>query len=267
MPMESNRRSRPPEFLFFNKEATAEATDIYEGRNMNVVISVPYDGDWTKLAGKELPKKRPIAARSDVSLSQLGRDIYSSALESSDKAPTLIVQKVRPECLTSQLKRRYKTEVRDYLQKYSDTGDPTLLVVLESFKPRQDEEKYDIVLETAHRKTVQGTGLDIHFAEFMTNKGYSLYIPTEQRLPEEPYTAEDSNSPIQVVINNGDLLHVFALQMIISTDFLKDSPESIEKGQKLGSDIGEYLDQWKKGLEPRTLTRVSNIIVFPSFRR
>lgn len=258
MPMELNEGNRP-ELYFITEKVLNQTIEVYHGLDMNVVVSVSQDGNLSELAGTKLFQNID-AKPQDVAVMSIAYDLQSISDTDYGRYPTLLRQKIDPRYITPQLKKHFEKGVVETIEELK--GGSALLLDLQGFSKQPEGEEYDLIIGTAHRKSVRGTSIDIHFAEFMSKKGYNLYVPTEQAMEGELYTAEDQNSLVQIVTNK-QISNVFSLQIEIARHFGLNTPESIAKGKQLAMDLSAYLIDWEEGLKIRKPQENSNIIRFP----
>ena len=94
---------------------------------------------------------------------------------------------------------------------------------------------YDLILGTANRSTIHHGDLDKEFARFMENRGYSVFLPSEQSVTAngDPYSAG------HITRLYAAMFGINAIQIEIAAAFRERNMQ--DKGIRLSSDMAEFL--------------------------
>jgi len=95
---------------------------------------------------------------------------------------------------------------------------------------------YDLILGTSSRSTIRHGEPDRALARFMEERGYRVFLPTEDPAADEPFKAGHSTRWFAQEFD------INAIQIEIAKHF-RLQKEFTEKGKKLASDIAEFLSQ------------------------
>lgn len=168
---------------------------IQEG-TVPVLISVPHDGTLTSLAGQELEEYDTIGR--DTAAGILALDTFSEFKIATGEDLGLVITLIKRKNVHPEILRHFEKTVIDKLQNLSNKTDQEILHIdLHGFAAQPSFGEYDLILGTGHRYTVGESVLDRYFGEFMTRKGYRVYVPTETSREGERWTASNERTMVQ----------------------------------------------------------------------
>ncbi len=208
--------------------------------SLPVLLSVPHDGSLTLINGVSL-KKYDLGPR-DYWVSEIAKDIVINSQKLSGKSPTLIVQKIHRKAITEEIQKYFedvcisllKELVRRHIQ------NKILHLDLHGFINQPSFGEFDLILGTAHRKSLKGSNIDYLFSKFMGDKGYKVYLPQEIPKSGEKFTAEPEHTLVQKILK-ANIPNVISMQIEIASRFRRK--EGQKEGEKLSQDIANYIRQ------------------------
>lgn len=209
--------------------------------NLPILFSVPDDGSDTVLGGIELVKNLESYPR-DVAVRSIAKDIYIYVLKIAHVSPGMIIQRIHRSYVSEEIQDCFDNRIKSYLRNVSDSHQ-FLFLDLHGFTKQPSIGNYDLILGTGHRKTVGQANIDFKFAEFMSQKGYKVYVPGEGKIEGELYMAEAERTEVQKILQMG-LKNVIALQIEVSKSFRFGDSFDLDKGKKLSEDMGDFIIQW-----------------------
>ncbi len=117
-------------------------------------------------------------------------------------------------------------------------GNKTLLIDLHGFKnspPYSPEGGYDLILGTGNRITVPHGDVDKRLAEFMTERGYQVFLPTDiTNGPQEDWYSADF-----ITRRHSEKHRINAIQVEIASRFRESGAYAL--GARLSSDFAEFI--------------------------
>lgn len=212
-----------------------------------IVLTVPHDGWLEKIGKTQLLKDSILSPGSrDMAARVVARDIYVYALRKIGQTPSLAICLVKRQYQSIQTQRHFESTAVNLIMEAKEHRPDrrTLLIDLHGFKEQPDIREYDLIFGTDHRRSVSGSNIDIELAEFMTNRGYSVYLPTEEIKEAERYGAggerdADKITPLVQEIIAAEIPGVDAVQIEIADRFRQRGTE--REGKKLSQDLGDFL--------------------------
>ena len=106
---------------------------------------------------------------------------------------------------------------------------------------------YDVIMGTNHRKTVQGSDIDVRLHTFLTQAGYRVYLPTDTPQVGERFmaaTRDTEDDRLVHVSTDLGLTGVVAIQLEIARRFRTAEVE--ESGKALAKTIGKFVMEYSK---------------------
>lgn len=209
-----------------------------------IVLTVPHDGRFTRIGERILSPAEGIVSNTeprDLAVRAIARDVYLQILGSQQEAPNLIIELIEREYRTLEIQRYFEQTAVRLLNKVIPLKDkPKLLFDLHGFSVQPAFGKFDLILGTDHRKSVGDSNVDQQFAEFMRTKGYEVYLPTQEIVDGERFSASGSKSQNQIVplvqeIMAAGLANTVSMQLEIAWHFRQAGAK--EEGMKLSKEI------------------------------
>jgi N-formylglutamate amidohydrolase len=143
----------------------------------------------------------------------------------------------------SRFYRYYHESISGMLGKSIDQfgKENVLLIDLHGFAkqpPYAPSQGYDLILGTGNRITIPHGDVDVQFAQYMCEIGYTVFLPQELSIgSEEDYYSADFTTRY-----HSETLNINVLQIEIASRFRK--MESFEVGRKLAIDIAGFLAKY-----------------------
>jgi N-formylglutamate amidohydrolase len=110
-----------------------------------------------------------------------------------------------------------------------------LLLDIHGFDIQPDNGEYDIILGTDHRKTIQlGSDIDSQLASFLRNRGYKVFLPTNEAVSGERYVGA------YTVCQYSSKYKISAIQIEIAKEFR--TKKGLELGKKLSLDLAGFIE-------------------------
>jgi hypothetical protein len=221
----------------------SESLDIKSGE-LPVLLTVPHDGTIKAYDGKALTTN-PRAKGRDTASSYIAKDIAGFLSLLDFEKPYLINQLTNRHYLTPQLETYFEEQTLRTLCDMSssnNTRHPILHLDIHGFGGELPLGYADIILGTGHRTTIRGTDVDHYFADFMTSRGYVVYMPGDDYIEGEKFMADNPQTLIQRV-GSLSLANVISMQIEIGSKFR--AKDAKKEGTALSIDISEFLIVWE----------------------
>lgn len=169
----------------------------------------------------------------------VARDIYLHSLREYHETPSLMIQTVHRRFATTTIKSHMENSAAEMLAGIAEKNDNHgLLIDLHGFTKQPFFGEFDLILGTGHRKTVGNTDIDHKFASFMAERGYGVYVPSEESVTGELYGATLPRNLIQKMNMRG-LSATVGLQIEIARHFR--TADATERGKQLSRDLGDFV--------------------------
>lgn len=215
-----------------------------------IVLTVPHDGFLEKVGQTHLVKDEVLSpSPRDEAVRVVARDIYTHVWNKIDQVPSLVICLVKRKFRTIQTQRYFEQAAINLLKStaISNPGKRILHIDLHGFKEQPEIGDYDLIFGTDHRKSV-GSSADIELANFMINRGYKVYLPTEEVRAGERYGAggeigEDKISPLVQEVLATQMTQVDSIQIETARRFRQRGAET--EGKKLSRDLGNFFIYYK----------------------
>ncbi len=210
---------------------------------MPILVTAPHGGYRKQLGDHELTRNPGSKAR-DRATAEITREMRAAA---GDDLPILIDQLHRAY-RTPQTLAHFESQVFSRLREIHERRDvdqPLLHLDVHGFRPTAATEPYDLILGTGHRTTMGGLDADHALAGYMSEQGYSVYLPTEKPIANERYAADGLGTLAQKVAHLA-LAQVGSVQIEINSAFR--TSEGKKRGQRLARDLGEFCLDWARGI-------------------
>lgn len=227
-----------------------------------VIISVPHDGfPYRALSGMFEPRKIGYHGR-DLNVWPIAKDVLIAANVNAIRGllPRTLVDYNRawPNAINYYplTQKEVHTALDDerlalpYHQYHSTIDklversnreigkDKTLLIDLHGFAkqpPYAPEGGFDLVLGTGNRASIPHGNIDREFAEYMTKKGYKVFLPKDSSVGQ----IEDYYSADFTTRHHSEKHDINAIQIEIASRFRQK--DSRELGKRLAKDIADFL--------------------------
>lgn len=206
-----------------------------------VLVTAPHNG-WRKmLGGQDLPRA-PHSKAADGATRFIAQDMHHFLRDQDLPAPTVLVDAVHRSYRTPETRAFFEYKTYEALCNLRcEHSGPVLHLDVHGFGMHAETQDYDLILGTAHRKTVGDFSVDHELATFATDRGYRTYLPNEQPLPNEMYTAKSPATLVQRVSNLA-LARTASIQIEISPGYR--TAETQDRGQQLAHDLGMFCVEW-----------------------
>ncbi len=201
-----------------------------------MLLTAPHDGELTQIGAYTLPE-HPDKFR-DGATYAIAREAYEYLDNELSLVPTLIADLVRRNHRTPQTMEYFRNRVFGEIHKQTQAfaDQPIRHLDIHGFRQRLPHQDYDLILGTAHRKTVGTHDTDFRIADFMRDRGYTVYLPTTEPHENESLTAEPAATLAQKVRTLG-IAAVSTVQVEINRTFR--TRDATERGCKLSRDLGD----------------------------
>lgn len=224
------------EFPVFPEHVLENTIEVLGDGSLPIVITIPHDGDLSELGGVQLPYQLSQGKR-DLAVRKIGYEIYNFMAMRFGKTPIFINQLVHRRRMTPQIAQFYDDTVIEVL-KSSIYQKNLLFIDLHGCTKQPYFGTYDLIAGTDHRKTVKNSTLDYDIEAFLTQRGYSIYIPSAIPKAGEVWGATLERTLMQKMLR-ADLPHVVGIQIEIARWFRTPEENSIAKGTMLSSNLAD----------------------------
>lgn len=218
-----------------------------------VIITVPHDpvSHWSDWEGFLMPRKKGVFGR-DKNIWPIIRDMVLKTkkisvvrsffprelIDCNRSLDDVISPATTDNQGLQQIYSNYHNAIKNFIEsalKVYEIDDCLLLDVHGFIVQPFANEYYDIILGTAHRKTIRsGSDIDNILASFLRHCGYKVYVPTENEVPNEKYcgafTIQHYNSECKIN----------AIQIEIADKFRTE--EGKKMGIKLSRDLAGFIE-------------------------
>ena len=209
---------------------------------MPVIITVPHDGRSTTIEGQGI-MRIPGGTPGDRNVRFIAKDLCRFVEEEVGVRPTLLIDPIKRD-------RRWATipifdaHVIDAVGRVAETFEGTttqspVLFDLHGFVNQPPFGHYDLILGTAHRKSTP-SGIDVRFGDFMTDRGYAVYVPGETCIEGELFAAESPHTLTRKASQNFPT--VDCIQVEIHQGFR--TVEGRERGVELARDMADFVVEY-----------------------
>ncbi len=237
----------------FNTVCTDSVSSITSSVPSRVLFTVPHDGARpTKFASLISPRKNGITRR-DRGTWSITRGVLrffsADVVVGHESRKYIDYNRACQEAFESSLMAHTYARYHGMISRWADQRrkiypiEELLVIDMHSFpkdRPERMCDGYDLVLGTAHRKTILYGQPDRAFGEFMRARGYSVFIPdVKPARTDEP----DNFSGGYTVRTVAKDWHINTLQIEISEPKFC-TPNSALAGTKLSEDIGMCLSEY-----------------------
>lgn len=128
----------------------------------------------------------------------------------------------------------YHAQIKRLIEQSLTEYGKCLLLDIHGFVNQPDFGEFDVIFGTRHRTTVV-SDVDIEFAEFLQDKGYRIYLPTEQSVKGEKFGGG-------FTVAKYSQLNINAIQIEIAKEF---RVKNATKRKALTKNIREFLKEYK----------------------
>ncbi len=121
---------------------------------------------------------------------------------------------------------------------------PKLLLDLHGFSTQPVIGEFDLILGTDHRTSVGDSIVDQQFADFMRARNYRVYLPTQEEVDGERFTASGSKRDGQIVplvqeVVAANITNAVSMQLEIAWHFRQAGAKEV--GTRLANNISEFI--------------------------
>jgi len=210
--------------------------------NLPVLISVPHDGRRTTI-GHQYICPLPGGIPADKNVRFLARDICFRVKDSTTATPSLVIDEIQRSrrWATSSLFNDYvHHRVAQISEEFENASPkPPLFLDLHGFVNQPPFGDYDLIIGTAHRRSLQ-SDVDVWFGQFMSGRGYNIYLPNEVPVNGELFAADSARTLTRKV--STEFPHVDCMQIEIFRDYR--TIEGRERGIQLAYDMGDFIIEY-----------------------
>lgn len=222
-------------YPLLSNELLSQSLFTREG-TLPIVLTVPHDGTLTGLGEVNLPNygKKP----RDMAVRSLARDVFLQLYKETNEIPSLVIQRVNRRHITPQIKEYFDQTCIETVDSVRLQNGNALHIDLHGFTAQPVLGTYDLILGTGHRKSMSESKLDHELAEFMSQKGYAVYLPTNSPIEGELYSASNSRTLVQRILQ-AEVPDTISLQIEIARHFRRSQTEGL--GRQLAADLGDFI--------------------------
>lgn|GEM_PF-4166552 len=209
-----------------------------------VLVTAPHNG-WRKTLGMQELPRAPHSKASDGATRFIAQDIHRFMQGCGQLTPTILIDAVHRAYRTPETRAFFEYKTYEALCKLRREHDgPLLHLDIHGFGKHPETQDYDLILGTAHRKTVGDSNADRQLASFTNARGYRTYLPNEEPQQGEVYTAQSPATLVQRV-SQVAAGQIASIQIEISPNYR--TKETQERGQQLAHDLGMFCVEWPQG--------------------
>lgn len=212
--------------------------------NIPVILTVPHDGSVTLFNGTELNYDKN-SKKKDAHTSDLARSIYSLMDLASGAVPTVLIQRVRRQCMTPEIEGYFAHTAALSLQAMLKRHSSVLVLDLHGFSDLDSNNRpaEDVIFGTRHRQTSAGSNADLLLAQHLTSRGYLVYIPSELPKPGERFDATPEHTLMTRLSSKGFFPRAVGIQVEVAG---RHRNGDLSLRQKLAEAVGDYLLGWSE---------------------
>jgi hypothetical protein len=205
-----------------------------------VLITVPHDGLLRSVSGIPFISN-PNSRHRDVAVDVIAQDIYEYIADRMGGITINIVsEQVHRSCATPQTRAYLYWQSAVLMQSLQATNQQALHIDLHGCSNQPTFGEFDLIVGTAHCRTVGDSDIDKRFHQFMEASGYSVYLPTGKPIDGELFGADGEHNLTGMIHRH--LPQVPSMQIEISRKFRERGSKEI--GQRLSRRIGDFLIDW-----------------------